>query len=180
RLDVAASGEGRPDDPFSYKDDGNASLRGAGLGEVPLLGLLSELFTFTSLRFTEARGNFRIDRDRLLFPKVELRGANSAIDAHGDFTLGRNELSFNAKVFPFQESGNVLKSVVGAVLTPLSSVLEVKLVGTLEKPSWSLVMGPTNLLRSLTESPADRKAPAPEPPSPPPPPTPAPVSPPKP
>ncbi|MFM8335198.1 MAG: hypothetical protein ACKODK_06525, partial [Opitutaceae bacterium] len=55
------------------------------------------------------------------------------------------------------------KSVVGAVLTPLSSVLEVKLAGTLEKPSWSLVMGPTNLLRSLTESPADRKAPAPEP-----------------
>ncbi|MEY4090039.1 MAG: hypothetical protein RJB55_2310 [Verrucomicrobiota bacterium] len=162
RLDVAASGEGRPDDPFSYKGDGNASLRGAGLGEVPLLGLLSELFTFTSLRFTEARGNFRIDGQKLLFPKVELRGANSAIDAHGDFTLGRNELNFNAKVFPFQESGNVLKSVVGAVLTPLSSVLEVKLAGTLEKPSWSLVMGPTNLLRSLTESPADRKAPAPE------------------
>jgi hypothetical protein len=162
RLDVAASGEGRPDDPFSYKGDGNASLRGAGLGEVPLLGLLSELFTFTSLRFTEARGNFRIDGDRLLFPKVELRGANSAIEAHGAYTLGRNELNFNAKVFPFQESGNVLKSVVGAVLTPLSSVLEVKLAGTLEKPSWSLVMGPTNLLRSLTESPADRKAPAPE------------------
>ena len=163
RLDVAASGEGRPDDPFSFKGDGNAVLRGAGLGEVPLLGLLSELFTFTSLRFTEARGNFRIDGARLLFPKVELRGANSAIDAHGDFLLGRNELNFNAKVFPFQESGNVLKSVVGAVLTPLSTVLEVKLTGTLEKPAWSLAMGPTNLLRSMTEAPADRKVPAPEP-----------------
>jgi len=153
RLDVAASGEGRPDDPFSYKGEGNAVLRGAGLGEVPLLGLLSELFTFTSLRFTEARGNFRIDGQRLLFPKVELRGANSAIDAYGDFTLGRNELNFNAKVFPFQESGNVIKSVVGAVLTPLSAALEVKLTGTLEKPAWALVMGPTNLLRSITETP---------------------------
>ena len=163
RLDIAASGEGRPDDPFSYKGDGNAALRGAGLGEVPLLGLLSELFTFTSLRFTEARGNFRIEGDRLLFPKVELRGANSAIDAHGDLTLGPNALNFNAKVFPFQESGNVIKSVVGAVLTPLSAVLEVKLSGTLEKPSWSLVMGPTNLLRSITDSPADRKTTAPEP-----------------
>lgn len=167
RLDVAASGEGRPDDPFSYKGDGNAVLRGAGLGEVPLLGLLSELFTFTSLRFTEARGNFRIDGQRLQFPKVELRGANSAIDAYGDFTLGRNELNFNAKVFPFQESGNVIKSVVGAVLTPLSAALEVKLTGTLEKPAWALVMGPTNLLRSITEAPAERRPPASEPAAPP-------------
>ena len=92
-----------------------------------------KLFSSSSLRFTEARGNFRIDGAKLLFPKVELRGANSAIDAHGDFLLGRNELNFNAKVFPFQESGNVLKSVVGAVLAPLSTVLEVKLTGTLEK-----------------------------------------------
>jgi hypothetical protein len=172
RLGVAASGERRPDDPFSYKGDGNAVLRGAGLGEVPLLGLLSELFTFTSLRFTEARGNFRIDGQRLQFPKVELRGANSAIDAYGDFTLGRNELNFNAKVFPFQESGNVIKSVVGAVLTPLSAALEVKLTGTLEKPAWSLVMGPTNLLRSITETPTERRPPAPEPATPPVPPKP--------
>ena len=57
----------------------------------------------------------------------------------------------------------MIKSVVGAVLTPLSAVLEVKLAGTLEKPSWSLVMGPTNLLRSITDSPADRKTTAPEP-----------------
>jgi len=57
------------------------------------------------------------------------------------------------QVFPFQESGNVIKSVVGAVLTPLSAALEVKLTGTLEKPAWALVMGPTNLLRSITETP---------------------------
>jgi hypothetical protein len=164
RIDVAASAEGAYDNFLSFRGDGNAVLQGAGLGEVPLLGLLSELFTFTSLRFTDARGNFKIDGAKLIFPKIELRGANSAIDGHGDFTLDRNDLNFNAKVFPFQESGNVFKSVVGAVLTPLSAALEVKLTGTLDKPKWAFVMGPSNLLRSLTEGGGDpSRAPAPAP-----------------
>jgi hypothetical protein len=91
----------------------------------------------------------RIEGPRLLFPQVELRGANSAIDASGEFALDRRELRFNAKVFPFQESGNVLKTVVGAVLTPLSNALEVRLTGTLERPRWEFVMGPRNFLRTL-------------------------------
>ncbi|MFZ9747170.1 MAG: AsmA-like C-terminal region-containing protein, partial [Opitutaceae bacterium] len=149
RLNLSASAEGAYADPFSFRGDGNATLQGPALGEVPLLGLLSELFTFTSLRFTEARANLRLEGPRLIFPRVEFRGANSAIDAAGEFALDRRELRFNAKVFPFQESGNVLKSVVGAVLTPLSNALEVRLTGTLEKPRWEFVMGPRNFLRSL-------------------------------
>ena len=154
RLNLSASAEGDYADPFSFRGDGNATLQGPELGEVPVLGLLSELFTFTSLRFTEARANLRIDGPRLLFPQVELRGANSAIDASGEFALDRREMLFNAKVFPFQESGNVLKSVVGAVLTPLSNALEVRLSGTLERPRWEFVMGPRNFLRTLAGEPA--------------------------
>jgi hypothetical protein len=150
RINLAASAEGRYDNPLSYRGSGNAVLRGAELGEVPLLGALSELFTFTALRFNEARANFRIEGPRLVFPEVTLRGANSAIDAHGTYALDRRELDFNARVFPFQESGNLIKSVVGAVLTPLSNALEVKLSGSVEKPQWAFVMGPTNLLRSLS------------------------------
>jgi len=149
RLNLSASAEGDYADPFSFRGDGNATLQGPELGEVPLLGLLSELFTFTSLRFTEARANLRLEGPRLIFPQMEFRGANSAIDASGEFALDRRELRFNAKVFPFQESGNVLKTVVGAVLTPLSNALEVRLTGTLEKPRWEFVMGPRNFLRTL-------------------------------
>lgn len=160
QLNVAASGVGDFEDPFGFKGEGNATLKGAGIGQVPLLGLLSELFTFTSLRFTDARGNFKIEGPRLLFPKIELRGANSAIDAHGDFAVDRQELNFIARVFPFQESENVFKSVVGAVLTPLSNVLEVKLTGTLEKPNWAFVMDPMNLFRSSAEGGAEPASPA--------------------
>ena len=154
RLDLAASAEGRYDDVFSYHGDGNVVLRGAEIGEVPLLGMLSELLKFTTLRLTEARANFRIEGPRLAFPEVTLRGANSSIDAHGFYALDRRELDFNAKIFPFQESGNILKSVMGAVLTPLSNFLEVKLTGTLTKPEWAFVIGPTNFLRSLNPDPS--------------------------
>ncbi len=148
RLDLAASAEGRYDDPLTFKGDGNASLRGAEIGEVPLLGLLSELLKFTSLRFTDARANFKVDGNRLVFPKVELRGSNSAIDANGEVHLERRDLAFNAKIYPFGESDGLIKSVVGAVLTPLSSVFEVKLSGTLEKPTWTFANNPINLFRA--------------------------------
>ena len=150
RLNLAASAEGRYNDPLSYRGDGNAVLHGAEIGEVPLLGTLSELLKFTALRFTEARANFQIANANVVFPEVTLRGANSAIDAHGVYTLDQRELEFNARIFPFQESEGLIKTVVGAVLTPLSNAFEVKLTGTLAKPEWAFVIGPTNFLRSLS------------------------------
>ncbi len=167
RLDLAASAEGAYDNTYSYHGDGSAVLRGAEISEVPLLGLLSDLLKFTSLRFTEARGNFKINGAKLDFPEMTLRGANSKMSAHGNYVLDRRELNFYAKVFPFEESGGLLKSVVGAVLAPLSSALEVKLTGSLEKPRWEFVMGPSNLLRSLgggNEEKAAAPAPTPVPP----------------
>ena len=136
-VDLAAAAEGRFDDSFTYRGAGSAVLRGAEIGEVPLLGSLSQLFKFTALRFTEARGNFRIEGPRLVFPKLTLRGANSAIDGSGHYALDRRELDINAKIFPFQESDSLLKNVVGAVLTPLSNAFEVRLTGSLEKPEWA-------------------------------------------
>lgn len=150
RVDIAASAEGSYTNPMSFQGSGNALLRGEEIGEVPLLGALSELLRFTALRLTSAQANFRIDRTRLAFSEVALRGPSAAIDARGDYLLDRRELDFNARVFPFQESGNILKSVVGAVLAPLSTALEVKLTGTLQKPVWGFVMGPTNVLRALS------------------------------
>jgi hypothetical protein len=179
-LDLSAAAEGRYDDPLSYHGTGRASLQGPGLGEVQLLGLLSELLKFTALRFTSAKTTFKIDGAKLTFPDLAIRGANSAIDAHGDFALDRRALDIKAKLFPFQESGNPLKSLVGAVLTPFSNIFEVKLTGTLDRPEWAFVVGPTNFLRSLAPgetAPDPAKAappltpgqPPPAPPSPPPP-----------
>jgi len=149
-LNLAIAAEGLYNDPLTYQGTGTAELEGPGLGEVPLLGSLSDLLKFTALRFTTAKGKFKIAGPRLTFSELSLRGSNSAIDGHGDYALDKRELDFYAKIFPFQESGSFLKSVVGAVLSPLSNVFEVKLAGSLEKPQWSFVIGPSNLLRPRT------------------------------
>lgn len=167
-MDLGVSAEGALGDPYSFTGTGNAELNGRGLGEIKLLGLLSDLLNFTALRFNNLRTNFSIDRDQLNFSEVSVTGSNAAVAAHGSYALKPHTLDFSARVYPFQESKFILKSVLGAVLTPLSTVLTVKLTGKLEKPSWAFVLGPTNFIRSLTQS-VDDKPEAPATPAKPPP-----------
>src|SRR5690606_17877373 len=83
--------------------------------------------------------------------EVNITGPSAAIDAHGTYAIDQRELDFRGRINPFQESETFLGSVFDTVLSPLSSVLEVKLTGPLDKPNWAFVMGPTNLLRNLTQ-----------------------------
>jgi len=171
QLDVALSAEGRLDDFLSFHGAGNAQLAGSELGQVPMLGLLSELLRFTSLRFTTARANFKIEGPRLDFPEIKVTGRNSAIDAHGAYALDTKTLDFNAKVFPFEESQGLVRGAVGFFLAPLSQFFELKLTGKIDHPAWSFLFGPSNLLRSMAQ-PAETteipSPPAPAPASPPP------------
>lgn len=159
-VDLTMAAEGKLDDLFSYQGTGNAVLNGAELGEVRLLGLLSALLDFTALRFTTARVDFQLQGRKVAFPTVNVTGANSAIEGHGDYWLDRGEMDFNARVYPFQESKSLFQNVVGVVLLPLSTALEVKLTGPLAQPKWAFVIGPTNFLRNLTQpgKPADPAA----------------------
>lgn len=150
KLDFDASAEGRYNDPLSFRGSGNASLKGPEIAEIALLGALSEVLKFTALRITEGQANFKIEGPKITFPEVKFRGPSAAIDARGTYALEKRELDFHAKIFPFQESENLIKSVVGAVLTPLSNAFEVKLSGSLAKPEWAVTLTPANLLRSLT------------------------------
>jgi hypothetical protein len=151
QLEVALSAEGHLNDFLSYHGAGNAQLAGSELGQVPMLGLLSELLRFTSLRFTTARANFKIDGPHLDFSEVKVTGRNSAIDAHGIYALDTKTLDFNAKVFPFEESQGLIRSAVGLFLAPFSEFLELKLTGKIGHPAWSFLHGPSNLLRSMAQ-----------------------------
>jgi hypothetical protein len=159
RFDLAGAAEGKLNDLFSYQGRGVSELKGPELGELRLLGGLSEALRFTALRFTAVNASFRIEGSKLVFPEVSVTGDNSAIQAHGEYALDRKQLDFNAKLYPFQESGFVLKKILDVALSPLSNVFEVKLTGTLDKPSWALVLGPTNFLRNLTQPNREDSAP---------------------
>ena len=102
-----------------------------------------------SLRFTAARSDFTIDGSRLVFSDVDVTGANSAIKAHGTYGLAKHQLDFNAKLFPFGKSRTLPQELIGGVLMPLSEVLEVRLTGDVENPSWVFENGPTNFIRNL-------------------------------
>lgn len=148
QVDFAASAEGSYDNPLSFRGEGSAKLRGPEIAEIPLLGALSKVLQFTALRITEGDANFKIEGPKITFPQLQFRGPSASIDAQGSYALPQRELDFQAKIFPFQESENLIKTVVGAVLTPLSNVFEVKLTGTLEKPNWAVTLNPTNLFNS--------------------------------
>jgi len=149
RVDATIAAAGRFSDPLSFSGAGSALLQGEEIGQIRMLGLLSELLPFTALRFTTARANFQVDGPRLIFPDVHVTGANSALVASGTYALDRSQLDFKVRVNPFQESRSFPQKFMDAVLTPLSSALEVRLTGTLDKPKWVFANGPTNFLRNL-------------------------------
>ncbi len=154
-LDGRLAASGRLGEPFSLHGDGQMTVTGQELGEIHLFGLLSELLSktllnFTSLRLDSAQASFRIDGNKLVFPQVKLQGPRASIDAKGEYLLETKTLDFNARIYPLQESKFVVADALGALLTPLSNVLELKLTGPLGKPSWAFAFGPTSLLRALT------------------------------
>jgi hypothetical protein len=151
RLDLAAFADGSYHDPLSFIGSGSVALAGAELEQIHLLGLLSQLLSFTSLRFTAAQATFMVDRDKISFPQVKVTGANSAILAKGDYRLDKKTLDFNAKVYPFGQSKFTPSKLAGLVLTPVSDLAEVTLTGTLDQPRWAFTYGPTNFLRKITQ-----------------------------
>lgn len=156
RLDTTVTAAGRFGQPFSFHGNGTFTIQGRELGEIHLLGLLSEMLNknhlnFTSLRLDAAKAAFKIEGPKLAFSQVKLTGPTAAIEAKGDYRLDTHGLDFNANVFPLQQSGFLPADLLSFVLTPLSIALELRLTGTIEKPSWALLLGPTNILRTLTK-----------------------------
>ncbi len=159
RLDLNASAEGNPSDIATFSGEGNVQVQGSNLGELELLGGLSKALKFPELRFTQAKGVFRIGDGLLTFPDLSIVGANSLIRGKGTYTISRRLLDFSANIYPFMESKSLLQ-IFNALSAPISAVLRVRLTGSIDKPSWSLAYSPLNLLREgePKAAPEDRPA----------------------
>jgi hypothetical protein len=155
-LNLQFDAAGKLEDPLSFT--GHAKLQLSGeLVQVRLLGGLSQLLRFTSLRFTSLKSDLELDHERLKFTEARITGHNSAIDANGVVDLKAGSLDFNAKVWPFDESNGLLGSTMGLVLSPLSHAFEVKLGGSYSNPKWSFFYNPLRILSQ--EAPAPAKVP---------------------
>jgi hypothetical protein len=163
RLDVGLSATGRPGELATFLGNGNAALTGTELGEIHLFGLLSQVLSglslnFSSLKLDEARSSFRLDGGRLYFPDLRINGRSAVIDARGNFTFATKALDFTARLKPYEENRNLLTGVIGIVINPLTSILELKLTGPISKPDWSIVVGGSS---SHPETPASTPKPPP-------------------
>jgi len=157
QLNLQFDAAGTLEDALSFT--GHAKLQLSGeLVQVRLLGGLSQLLRFTSLRFTSLKSDLELDRDRLTFSDVRITGHNSAIDASGIVDLRAGSLDFNAKCWPFDETSSLLGSTMGLVLSPLSHAFEVKLGGSYANPKWSFFYSPLRILGSQ-EPPPPAKTP---------------------
>ena len=155
RVNLSLAAEGLYGDFHTFQGAGRAEITGADLGQLNLLGPLSELLRGTILNFSSFSLNtlnaqFDVAGPLLKFGTVKITGPSAALEAKGDYDLRNHRLDFKAKVYPFDEYKSLVGSTVSLVLSPFSSVLEVKLQGTLEKPSWIFAYGPTRMLRTLT------------------------------
>jgi hypothetical protein len=177
KLDVGLSATGDPAEITTFTGTGNAALTGADLGEIHLFGLLSQVlsglsFNFSSLKLDAAHSSFRLDGGRLYFPDLKVTGRSAVIDARGNFTLATNALDFTARLKPYEDNRNLITGVIGLVINPLTSILELKLTGPIGNPDWSIFVGgsatqPDSVAPAVKISPAPAPLPAQDKPVPP-------------
>jgi hypothetical protein len=143
QLNFSLSAQGTPGDIASFVGSGNAALTGAELGEVHLFGVLSQVLSgltlsFSSLKLDAVRTSFQVRDGVAYFPDVKVTGPSAVIDGRGRYTYETRALDFNAKFKPYDQPGSLLAAAVGLVMNPLTSILELRLTGTLGDPKWSV------------------------------------------
>ncbi|MBX3736313.1 MAG: hypothetical protein KF715_06490 [Candidatus Didemnitutus sp.] len=145
KLQFAISAQGNPDDLKSFIGSGNVQLAGAELGEVHLFGLLSQVLSslslnFSSLKLDTLRASYKLANGLVTVPDVRVTGPTALIEGKGDYRLSDRTLNFTAKFKPYEENRNPLTFVVGMVVNPLASILDLRLTGPIQKPSWSVTI----------------------------------------
>lgn len=146
RLQFALSAEGPPDALTGFRGEGNLEITGAELGEIHLFGLLSQVLSglslnFSSLKLDTLRGRYKLADGRVTFPDLRVTGPTALIEGRGDYRLNEQTLDFTARFRPYEANRNLITGVIGMVINPLTSILELRLTGSIRKPSWSISLG---------------------------------------
>lgn len=149
RLNLAISADGRLADLATFTGAGNVEIAGAELGEIQLFGLLSQVLSavslnFSSLKLDTLRSSYRLADGRLHFPDLRVTGSTALIEARGDYRLLDKTLDFTARLRPYDENRNLITGMIGMVVNPLTSILELRLTGSIRNPNWSLSVGATS------------------------------------
>ncbi len=128
---------------------GHLRVYDADLGSVGVFGALSDVllslgigvgtFTFDSLQ-----SSLSVDNGLVLFEEAQLSGPSAIVDARGGLALADQRLDFDARVFLMLGQQRSAFNIVGLLLSPFGYVLELRLRGTLDEPTWRFKIDPRN------------------------------------
>ena len=154
RLDFNLKAEGLYADIYSFRGAGRGSITDAELGQLNLFGPLSEalrgtIINFSSFSLTTVDAPFVLAGERLVFNDLRVTGPSALLLAKGDYHLRNSQLDFATKLHPFDESTSLFGNAANFVFTPFSKVFEVRLQGTLNRPTWTFAYGPSRWLNTL-------------------------------
>lgn len=116
---------------------GTVWVRDARLGEWGLLGPLSEMFKFTSLKFNSLDGSFTLEPDRLNIDSLSLWGNEHAAQARGNINTADKTLDLSVKLKTLGGSRPTL-GLLAPIVQPFTSLMEARLSGPLDKPVWKV------------------------------------------
>lgn len=143
-INADFQGVGIVGDPLSFLGDGEFEITEADFGSLRLFGLLSMALEitplrFSTLKFSEAAAQFRVERELVHFDEGKIQGSVAAVDTTGNYSIATDSLDFAAKLFPFRNSKVPLISpLVNLPLNIFSNAFEVSVTGTFSEPQLSL------------------------------------------
>ncbi len=167
RLDIKLTAKGPLTEHQAYEGSGEAQIHNGDLAKINLFGPLGDVLgglgiKLGTLSLSDATGQFDVQKERLVFPRIRITGRTGALETEGVYLLEGGAVNFRARLFPLRESSGLFTQVFGLLLEPVSNLLEMRLTGTLKEPHWSFTRDPISILRELTKKKEEAAQPEPK------------------
>lgn len=164
-ADLFVDASGTHGDFQSFVGEGSVRIREADFAQVHLLGLLSRILSatplgFTSLEFSEADAQFNLELNKLRLTEVHLTGPTSTIRAAGDYLIDQQALDASLRIYLLKETKiPFLSLILSPLLEPLAHMMEIRLTGPVTDPQWRFLLGPRNILKTISEGREESRSP---------------------
>ena len=146
-LSFAIQAEGPLNNPLQFEGTGTIHLRESKIGQINLLGKISEGLSNLKIplpsgafSFNELLIPFELNNESIIFDNLNLSGPLSKIQAKGNFNLSTQTIDLIAKL---SLVGNLPLPIIKNLLQladPISNIAEIKMTGNYLDPKWELIL----------------------------------------
>ncbi|MDR2512320.1 MAG: AsmA-like C-terminal region-containing protein [Puniceicoccales bacterium] len=105
----------------------------------------------TSFKFNHAQANFILQNTKIFFPKLTIGSVNGHIDSIGNYDIGTSALDFQARLTPNTANTVPIVGVIAERVNQLPKILQVKVNGHFDDPTWHFDLAPTAIFRETLD-----------------------------